>query len=77
MSSAVAGAEAGEMSELREFVDSDGCPELIRARVEALLKFLAEHNIDATVDDYVSADEGEQLPQLTLKLTLDFEWREP
>lgn len=73
----MAGAEAGwEMSdELREFIDSDGCPELIRARVEALLNFLAEHNIDASVDDYVSGDGGTNLPQLTLKLTLDFVWR--
>lgn len=77
MSSEMARAEAGEVSELREFIDSDGCPELIRARVEALLKFLTERNIDATVDDYVSVDVGEQLPQLTLKLTLAFEWRKP
>lgn len=76
MSSTVARAEAEQVSnELREFIDSDGCPELIRTRVEALLKFLAERNIDARVDDYISDDGGEQLPQLTLKLTLDFEWR--
>lgn len=60
------------MSDLRKFADSDSCPELIRVRVEALLSFLAERNIDARIDD-VASDHVSQ--RLTLQLTLDFEWR--